>query len=250
MTYLKHAFKGPDNDWRHSDYARQYYAAERSFLDAGLRQSVGPSVLQLGSNLDQTILEDLELPFMLKASFNVNDAADLVVDPAFLPFSPEAFSTVVLPHVLETHALPHQILRESHRVLQSEGHIVLTGFNPHSLMSLQRFLHPSAVCAGRYYSVRRVIDWLQLLGFEVVASSMFQYAPLSKRDGVIKALSILETIGQHWLPMVGGGYMISAKKRDMAYTKVGRIRFRRQQSKLIPAAAKTTFSETSQNQET
>lgn len=224
-------------NWHQSNYAKQFYACERPFLDAGLRQSVGPRVLQLGNALDQSILTDLELPYLLKAGFEKKQCvdADLRLDPAFLPFSPECFSTVVLPHVLETHVLPHQLLREAHRVLKPEGHIVLTGFNPHSFIGVQRFLNPNAVCAGRYYSVQRVIDWLQLLGFEVVASTVFQYAPLSKRQGLRKTLNFLETVGNRWLPMIGGGYMISAKKRDASHAFVGRLRYKKRRSKLVTA---------------
>lgn len=239
MILITNAFQKPQNNWHRSGYAKQFYACERTFLDAALRQLVGPSVLQLGDSLDQTILDDLELPYLLKTVFEKSNGVnvDVLLDPAFLPFSPENFSTVVLPHMLETHALPHQMLREVHRVLKPEGHIILTGFNPHSLMGLQRFLRPSAVCAGRYYSVRRVMDWLQLLGFEVVASSMFQYAPLSKRQGLQKTLSFLEAVGDRWLPMVGGGYMISAKKRDASHSLVGRLRYKKRRSKLVTAAA-------------
>jgi SAM-dependent methyltransferase len=226
-------------NWHYSDYAQQYYARERPFLNAGLRQSVGPCVLQIGQRLDQSIVDDLELPYLLKADFNVNDAADTVLDPAFLPFAPDSFSTVILPHVLETHGLHHQLLREAHRVLQNEGHIVLTGFNPNSLVGLQRFIRPSAACVGHYYSVRRVIDWLQLLGFEVVASSMFQYAPLSKGPGFRRAFNFLESVGNRWLPMTGGGYMISAKKRDVEHTMVGRLRYKKRRSKLVAAATAT-----------
>lgn len=237
MTHSNKNCSKPNANWHKSEYAQQYYAQERSYLDAGLRQSVGPKVLQIGGLLDQSILDDLELPYLLTAVFEENADSNVVLDPAFLPFSPDSFSTVVLPHALETQGLHHQILREAHRVLQAEGHLVLTGFNPHSLMGVQRFLRPKAVIAGRYHSVAKVIDWLQLLGFEVVTSSMFQYAPLSKRQGFRTAFNFLETIGGRWLPMTGGGYMISAKKRDVAHTMVGRLRFKKRRTNLIPAAA-------------
>lgn len=224
-------------DWHRSDYANQYFASEKRHLESGVRQSIGPSVLQLGDSLDYSILDAMELPYLLKASKAHCYGAGVVLDPAFLPFSKGAFSTVILPHMLETHALPHQLLREVHRVLQAEGHLVLTGFNPHSLLGLQRFIRPKAVCPGRYYSVGRVIDWLQLLGFEVIACSMFQYGPLSKHGGVRKASNFLEAVGDRWLPMTGGGYMISAKKRDISRTLVGRLSHQRQHSKLIPSAA-------------
>lgn len=248
MTKSKKKASNGCINWHHSDYAQQYYARERPYLDAGLRQSVGPCVLQIGQLLDQSILDDLELPYLLKADFNPNDLTDTVLDPAFLPFAPDSFSTVILPHVLETHGLHHQLLREAHRVLQNEGHIVLTGFNPYSLLGLQRFIRPGAACVGHYYSVRRVVDWLQLLGFEIVASSMFQYAPLSKGQGLRKAFKFLESVGGRWLPITGGGYVISAKKRDVCHTMVGRLRYHNRRSKLVTArATKVSMNKTIEN---
>ncbi len=226
--------------WSSSQYAKRYFDDEYEFIAAGLRQSVGPTVLQVGQRLHKSVVDDFDLPFVVKTNESADHSSDIVVDPAFLPFSPDVFSTVILPHVLERHELPHQVLREAHRVLMSEGHIVLTGFNPVSLMGLQRWLRPSAVCAGRYYSVRRVIDWLQLLGFDVVGSSMFHYAPLSSSDKIKNTFQFLESVGDRWLPMTGGGYMISAKKRDAGGSLVGRARFKAKKPKLVASATAKT----------
>lgn len=223
--------------WRSSEHAKQYFDVERSFLLSGLRQSVGPSVLQLGQRLPYSIVDDLDLPFLVKTNEFIDESTDIVVDPAFLPFAPEVFSTVVLPHVLERNLLPHQVLREAHRVLMPEGHIVLTGFNPMSLMGMQRWLRPHTVCSGQYYPMRRVVDWLQLLGFEVVSTSMFQYAPLSRSHKLKSAFQFLESVGDRWLPIMGGGYMISAKKRYPGKTMVGRVRFKSKKPALVATAA-------------
>jgi len=225
------------SQWRESEYAKRYFDAERSHISAGLRQAVGPTVLQIGRRLPESAVDDFDLPFLLKTNEFIDGSSDLIVDPAFLPFSSDVFSTVVLPHVLEHHALPHQVLREAHRVLMPEGHIVLTGFNPGSLIGLQRWLRPKAVCPGRYYSVRRVIDWLQLLGFEVVSSSMFHYSPVLRSEKLKNTFQFLESVGDRWLPMLGGGYMISAKKRDAGATLVGRTRFKIAKPKLVASAA-------------
>jgi len=155
------------------------------------------------------------------------DGADLIADPAFLPLEANSFSTVLLPHVLEGSPYPHQVLREAHRVLMHEGYIVLTGFNPYSLLGLQNLMYKKAVFNGRYYTVKRVIDWLRLLGFDVVASAMYQYSPLSSKPGVNKTFNFLESVGDRWLPMTGGGYMITAKKRDLKPTLVGRVKRQR-----------------------
>jgi len=249
----KHDFDS--RKWRVSDYAERYFDIERPFLDAALRASVGPSVLQLGQHLSPSLVEDFDLPLLIKAlssqqGFQSGAGFSLVAaDPAFLPFEPEAFSTVVLPHVLERHKLPHQVLREAHRVLMPEGHIVLTGFSPNSFIGMQRWLRPRAVCPGKYYSIGRVIDWLQLLGFEVVNRKMFHYAPISRSKRLRKTFSFFESAGDRWLPMTGGGYMISAKKRDPGSTLVGRVKLKKSKRKLVAATAAKTHTNRSKAQD-
>jgi len=232
-------------NWKNSDYAEQFFQREQPLLSAGLRQAVGPKTLQIDDLIDSRVVLELDLPFCVTAYTTMpekndtdNRDIDAVVDPAFLPFSPDSLSTVILPHVLEWHDLPHQVLREVHRVLMSEGHVVLTGFNPASLLGLQRFLCPRAVFKGHYYTCKRVMDWLQLLGFDVVASSMFQYAPLSKSPRIRKTFGFLESVGDRWLPMTGGGYMIVAKKREIGINLIGRAKFSTPKVKLATASVR------------
>ena len=224
-------------DWFSSAYAQRYFDAERVHFEAAIRQAIGPKVLQIGSLLEQSIVDELDLPFLVRSTGVERDGADLIADPAFLPLANNSFSTVLLPHVLEGSAYPHQVLREAHRVLMHEGYIVLTGFNPFSLLGLQNLVYRKAVFNGRYYTVRRVVDWLQLLGFEIVASSMYQYSPLSSRPGVNKTFNFLESVGDRWLPMTGGGYMITAKKRDHQPTLVGRVKRERKRALVAGSAS-------------
>lgn len=239
------------SDWKNTPYADQLFKCERASLSAGLRQAVGPKALQIGGLIDSPIVADLDLPFCVIAQTELDSEAtrplsgnDLLLDPAFLPFSPNSLSTVILPHVLEWHSLPHQVLREVQRVLMSEGHIVLTGFNPVSFMGLQRLVRPRAVFKGHYYTPKRVMDWLQLLGFDVVASSMFQYAPLSKSPRFRKTFAFMESVGDRWLPMLGGGYMIVAKKREIDMNLIGGSKFRALKPKLRAASVKSPLKKT------
>ena len=235
MTSSSKQYDTPQ-DWFSSAYAKQYFDSERPHLKAAIRQAIGPKVLQVGSLLDQHLVDDFELPFLVRSTGVEREGADIIADPAFLPLAPDSFSTVLLPHVLEGSKYPHQVLREAHRVLMHEGYIVVTGFNPFSLLGLQNIVYRKAVFNGRYYTARRVIDWLQLLGFEVVASSMYQYSPLSSKPGVNRVFNFLEAVGDRWLPMTGGGYMITAKKRDVKPTLVGRAK-RRAKRALVTSGA-------------
>ena len=66
-----------------------------------------------------------------------------------------------------------------------------------------------------------------MLGFDVVASMPYQYAPLSKNQRIRKSFQFLESIGDRWLPMAGGGYMITAKRRDLGMTLVGKLKYKK-----------------------
>src|SRR6476661_8416921 len=57
----------------------------------------------------------------------------VALDFAELPFASQSLDLVVLPHVLEFAAEPHQVLREVERVLIPEGQVIICGFNPASL---------------------------------------------------------------------------------------------------------------------
>lgn len=222
-------------EWLESEYGGSFIAAESVYTDKALRQIGGPRVLLIGDLFQSNKLLELDFPQLLKVVPNrakgqsgvCNDVAftQLLADPAFLPFEANTFSSVILPHVLEGHLLPHQVLREAHRVLRPEGCLLITGFNPLSLIGLQRFLRPKAALKGDYYTVKRVRDWLQLLGFEVVGSAMYQYAPLCKNLRLRTALNFLNAVGCRWLPMSGAGYMINAKKRDAGVRMIGRVQF-------------------------
>ncbi|MCH2189419.1 MAG: class I SAM-dependent methyltransferase [Gammaproteobacteria bacterium] len=240
------------NSWASSGHARAYFDIEKPFLTAGLKQSIGPTTLQIGSMLDESIIEELDLPKKYKMQLGVTPSAhsyagaDLAADPAFLPFLSDSFNTLVLPHVLESHSLPHQVLREAHRVLMGEGYVVITGFNPSSLIGLQRWLRPESVFPGRYYTPKRVIDWLHVLGFEVVASSMFHYAPASSKSRARRWLNFLESIGDRWLPMFGGGYMIVGRKKEFSGTLVERSEFIKRRPKLANTATAYVGNEQTQ----
>jgi len=97
-----------------------------------------------------------------------------------LPFSDKTHSLIVLPHVLDSARDPHAVLREVNQILIPEGCVVMTGFNPMSLWRarLQRKRHfQNAPWNGHYYRVRRVQDWLSLLGFDIVGGSLMAYVP-------------------------------------------------------------------------
>ena len=96
-----------------------------------------------------------------------------VVDGAAtaLPIDSHAVDVVILPHVIEFEERPHEALREASRVLVPEGHLVVLGFNPVSVIGLRQvFRHRTATApwCGKYIGAGRLRDWITLLGFDVI----------------------------------------------------------------------------------
>lgn len=142
----------------------------------------------------------------------------VALDFAELPFASQSLDLVVLPHVLEFAAEPHQVLREVERVLIPEGQVIICGFNPASLWGVRQGvgrLTRSAYLpsAGEFISMPRMKDWLKLLNLGVSRSHFGCYAPACRTERWIDRFSFMEPAGARWWPYLGAVYMVHAIKR-------------------------------------
>lgn len=151
-----------------------------------------------------------------------------------LPIKSDSLDIVVLPHVLEFSSEPHQILRETERVLIAEGHVVILGFNPWSIWNIFRlflFWSKQAPWNAQIFTASRVIDWLALLGFDVIERKGYFYRPPIQQTNIIKKLAFLKKIGRRFWPNLGAGYVLVARKRVETLTPI-RPRWRTQRQVL------------------
>ena len=136
-----------------------------------------------------------------------------------LPIETDNIDLVVASHVLEFSKDPHQVLREIDRVLVPEGHCILIGFNPFSLLRAGHFLKPATYKKSNPYKMRaayRVKDWFSLLGFEVLDVQHFGFRPNIKNQVLFERLGWLENLSQKAWPVLGDLYMLHAKKQVIA----------------------------------
>lgn len=152
-------------------------------------------------------------------------SASVVCDVEMLPFASESIDLLVLPHVLEISADPHQILREVQRVLVPEGKVVISGFNPWSLWGMHDRIPGLEtglpIAASQYLSPWRVIDWLELLSFEINAEVAGCYSPLCTQKKWLYRWRFMDNLGSKWWPMLGAVYAVKATKRVSGMTLVG-----------------------------
>lgn len=188
-------------------------AWEQTRVDALVTNLFGYNALQLG--LPQyDLLAENRIP--LRQLAGEYGDVDVLCRMSELPFAANSIDLVVMPHVLEFHEDPHQILREVERVLIPDGQLVVTGFNPLSPWGLRQRLtrHSQEFPAnGHYISVLRLKDWLQLLSFEVDRGNFGCYVPPCKQERWFKRLHFLEAAGDRWWSFAGGVYLLRAVKR-------------------------------------
>ena len=150
----------------------------------------------------------------------------VALDFAELPFASQSLDLVVLPHVLEFAAEPHQVLREVERVLIAEGQLIICGFNPASLWGMRQALgrvagSPYLPVAGEFISMPRLKDWLKLLNLGVSRSHFGCYAPPCRTAHWLNRFAFMEPAGQRWWPYLGAVYMVHAIKRVKGMTMIG-----------------------------
>ena len=152
-------------------------------------------------------------------------------DYSELPFASQSLDLVVMPHVLEFAAEPHQVLREVERVLMPEGKVVICCLNPASLWGLrQRRAHVYRRLgfgelylpdAGDFIGYWRLRDWLRLLSFEVETSSFGCYRPSFSSEKWLDRFSWMDAVGGRSWPIFGAVYFIVAVKRVRGIKLVG-----------------------------
>lgn len=199
--------------WLASPQGEYVLAWEQQKLDAAVADVFGFNALQLGlPSCD--FLRANRIPLRQRAG--EWGSVDVLCDMRALPFASHSIDLVVLPHVLEFHADPHQILREVERILIPEGQVIIVGFNPFSLWGAWRQAvrkNREFPFTGQYISVSRLKDWLKLLGFDLDRGAFGCYAPPCRQAHWLRRWRFLEPAGDRWWGIGGGVYLVRAVKR-------------------------------------
>lgn len=201
------------DDWLQTPQGRYVMAWEQSRIDALVADLFGYNALQFGFPQGK-LLAHSRIPS--RQVVGRIGQVDVRCDLRELPFAANSIDLVVMPHILEFHDDPHQILREVERILIPDGQLIITGFNPLSLWGLRQRLpnKPDSFPGnGDYIRVLRLKDWLQLLSFEVDRGNFGCYAPPCQQERWLKRWHFMEAAGDRWWSFAGGVYLLRAIKR-------------------------------------
>jgi len=226
----------PENDlpschelqkWFNGQLGHSVLASERSRVSRILPDLFGYHILQVGERADVHLLDSSRINHKIFTAQTKNPAIGkspgLLCKSEALPVASECIDVVMLSHLLEFADNPHQVLRETERVLIGEGHVIILGFNPWSLWGLWRLLlawRDRPPWSGHFIGLTRLRDWLTLLDFEIIKTERFYFRPPLENLAIMQRLHFLEQLGGYCWPFFGGVYLLAAKKRVISLTPI------------------------------
>ena len=200
---------------------------ERVHIERILPELFGYHLVQVGRMAETDLLAGSRIPG--RVVIEVDGMPGRCPDPVVhgrasaLPIESDGVDVVVMPHVLEFEAAPHEAVREACRVLVPEGHLIISAFNPWSLFGAWRLAlraRGTAPWCGHFISARRLRDWLTLLGLDVLSvGSHFRRPPLGS-PRLLSRLAFLEQDATPLSPAFGAAYVALARKRVTTLTRV------------------------------
>lgn len=203
--------------WWQSPLGQSLLSTEREIVSQLNHPLLGYFYLQLGGT--DACLPPSNRP----ASYcRVGVSGDVCAQPESLPFKSHSIDNMLLLHVLERSRDPHQLLRETERVLAADGKLILCCFNPFSLWGLRRLFswQDKVPWDGHFFSQTRIRDWLALLNFEVVEQHKVLFRPPFRHPRWWQGCRFMERWGRRLWPWFGGISVMVAAKRTLPLTPV------------------------------
>lgn len=159
----------------------------------------------------------------------------VLANPERLPFESKSVDACLLAHTLSWCHDPHGILREVDRVLIDNGWMIISGFNPFSILGIGKIiprLQHYVPWNGWMFSQMRLLDWISLLNYEVIDCTRFQVLPWNSHE---------DKIVSNYLHFLGCLNIIVARKRTFPLTMAPMKILVRRQSLRQPVNAARQF---------
>jgi SAM-dependent methyltransferase len=225
------------SEWFATQNGQCVIKREQAIVDNMVADIFGFNAVQLGLS-DYQLLRGSRIPYHIKAGKGTG--IQLCLEAEELPFETGSIDLILLPHTLEFSSHPHQILREVERVLRPEGSVIISGFNPLSLWGLRQVLWQKKgyPWCGHFISLLRLKDWMALLSFEVEAGRFCCYVPPFAGSTLLNRSNNFEPKNDRWWSVIGGVYVLQAKKRIPGMRLVKPNWNGRLVRKLLPVSAK------------
>ncbi|MFZ4834994.1 class I SAM-dependent methyltransferase [Rouxiella sp. Mn2063] len=220
--------------WSDIPRGDNYRVALEGELQPWLSKLYGFHLLKIGHLSAQIATDACPISHQVNVALE-GENLQVLGNPENLPFEHKSIDACLLCHTLAYARDPHRILREVDRVLIDDGWLILSGFNPMSLLGFGRlvpFVRKRSPYNSRMFTQTRLLDWLGLLNYEVMYKSRFQVLPWCLHGGKL--------LNAH-LPALGCMTVIIARKRTLPLTPSAKKVSARRQTIAQPVGASKSY---------
>ena len=216
--------------WLNTFYGQELSSVEIKQLSIYFRKIFGLNVIQIGnSNIDylsgnckinHKIIMVEHLEKLLPRDKDSNVVSVLCSKNEYIPLPTNSVDAVIIAHGLEFSSNAQAILREVDRILVADGQLIVLGFNPYSLWGLRSVLSSKKPRGkypwnGKWLSSHRVMDWLDLLNYEILNKDYLYFKPCLNHQKFLNFMRFFEHIGKI-IPRGSAVYCINARKKQEA----------------------------------
>ncbi|EXU77183.1 MULTISPECIES: methyltransferase domain-containing protein [Erwinia] len=197
--------------WAGIPWGEFYRDALTRHLETSLSKIYGYHLLKIGHLSAEIDTRHCDISHQVNVGTSGSDL-HVIAEPGSLPFASKSVDACLLAHCLAWSDDPHRVLREVDRVLIDDGWMIISGFNPFSLLGTGKLipgLNRRIPWNSRMFTPMRLMDWLSLLNYEVTEHSRFQVLPWNRQGGRV--------ISTHF-PALGCLNIIVARKRTFPLT--------------------------------
>ncbi len=199
------------HSWRDIPWGDYFRDALTQQLQPYLGKLYGFHMLKIGNLSAEINTEHCAISHQVNVG-SEGELLQVLAQATQLPFESKSIDACLLAHTLAWSQDPHWVLREVDRVLIDDGWMIISGFNPFSLLGISKIvsgIQRKAPWSGRMFSQMRLLDWLNLLNYEVMFRTCFQVVPWHRQGGKV--------ISAH-LPALGCLNIVVARKRTFPLT--------------------------------
>ena len=212
-------------DWYRSAVGQRIWQQEKKLLDYHLQDLFGYHLMTLGISPSLSLADASPIHHRFALSpASVVDGISACAALHELPIDSESVDVALLHHTLDYSEQPHQLLRETARVLIPYGHVLIMGFQRWSALGIQQMIRGkltgNPVDSHEFISLMRLHDWLKLLDFEIIKSRHTAFIPPQLGERFRRRLGWLERFGWGAQLPFGSVYFILARKTVAGVTPV------------------------------
>lgn len=198
--------------WDDMIWGKYFCQSLNYHLQPHLKDIYGLHMIKIGNLSTEINTTNCPIKYQISVvSTAIKDSClQILAKPIFLPFKSKSIDACLSIHNLTWSKDPYRILCEIDRVLVNNGWVIISEFNSFSILGLSKIipsLKNQLPYGGKMLSKLLILDWLNMLNYEIISHTCFHIIPWQRNS---------KTIINSIFSIIGCMNLIIARKRTFS----------------------------------